>query len=362
MFAAPLSYLPDHEPDWSSTAMPTDRRCVTCGDFTATKRGKFCKDHLPSKQIAQKKASLARLETLPEREQPQAAMVSLTNEIRSLEQLAGGEQEPAAEQFCPGSGSFSGSEKAPSEAGPEVPPEAPAEASELSDAKPPEEPGAVEEAPEPISEPASPQHPHQHPYAQDAAEKPQEPISEPVSPQHPHQHPYAQDAADEPPEESSSPQHPNVISTKRADNLRRELRTGYTARGQPLTEEQARSNIAKLKRRALVMTARYRAAELAKINEFERRFVGHLTAAVDSVNAHTTAAIGPLVARSEGRIPARREGQTAAARKNEIDQALLAGRLLREERKLLVAEERAEKAAAREARPPKRRRTVEPEA
>jgi hypothetical protein len=59
------------------------------------------------------------------------------------------------------------------------------------------------------------------------------------------------------------------VSRQHADNLRRELRTRRTARGQPLTEEQARSNIAKLKRRALVMTARYRAAELARIQALE---------------------------------------------------------------------------------------------
>ncbi len=351
MFAAPLSYLPDSEPDWSSTAMPTNRRCTVCGDFTATRRGLYCKEHSPSSKLAAKKASLARLEAEPPALQPQSAMVSLSNEIRSLQQLAGEEeQESAAEQFCPGTGSFSGSEKPPSEAGPEAAEESeeetPGEPSGLSRGPPPgshqdsTEPVA-EEPPEPISEPSSPQHPHQHP----------------------HQHPPAQDAAEEPPEpisEPSSPQHPSVISTKRADNLRRELRTMQTARGQPLTEEQARSHIAKLKRRALVMTARYRAAELARISEFEQRFVGHLNAAVDTVNAHTTAALEPLIAREDGRVPPRREGQTATQRKLEVDAALLAGRLLREERKQLVEEERAEKAAARESRPSKRRRTADP--
>ncbi len=100
---------------------------------------------------------------------------------------------------------------------------------------------------------------------------------------------------------------------------------------------------------------------MARINERESRFVGHLAVAVDSVNSHVAAALEPLVARAEGRVPPRREGQTATERKQEIDQALLAGRALREERRQLVEEEKAERAAAREARPSKRRRTVEAE-
>jgi hypothetical protein len=87
MFAAPLSYLLDSEPDWSSTAMPSDRKCVTCGDFTATKRGKYCTAHSPS-ALAAKKASLASLEAQPEALQPQSTIVSLSNEIRTLERLA----------------------------------------------------------------------------------------------------------------------------------------------------------------------------------------------------------------------------------------------------------------------------------
>ncbi len=126
-----------------------------------------------------------------------------------------------------------------------------------------------------------------------------------------------------------------------------------------MSQEQAQSNIAKLKRRALVMTARYRAAELAKINEFERRFVGHLTAAVDSVNAHTSAALEPLLQRSAGEIPARRPGQSAAQRRREIDGILPTFRALRDERKACVAEERAEAAATTKG-PAKRRRKEAP--
>jgi hypothetical protein len=117
MFAESLSYLLDSEPDWSSTAMPTDRRCVTCGDFTSTKRGKYCSAHSPSTALAAKKASLANLEAQPEALQPQSTIVSLSNEIRSLEQLAEEEEKrpeaPAVELFSPCSGCFSGSEKPP---------------------------------------------------------------------------------------------------------------------------------------------------------------------------------------------------------------------------------------------------------
>jgi hypothetical protein len=108
----------------------------------------------------------------------------------------------------------------------------------------------------------------------------------------------------------------------------------------------------KLHRRMLVLPARYRRAELLRINEIERRFVTHLVTVVNTVNAHTDAALEPLIARAEGRVP----GQTATERKREIDQALLATRTLREERKALVEEERAEKAANMPAA--KRRKTA----
>ena len=64
------------------------------------------------------------------------------------------------------------------------------------------------------------------------------------------------------------------ISKQYADNLRRELRAGRTHRGQPLTDEQRRLHITKLKRRALALSIRFRRAELARIREFEGRSVG----------------------------------------------------------------------------------------
>jgi hypothetical protein len=129
--------------------------------------------------------------------------------------------------------------------------------------------------------------------------------------------------------------------------MRQEVETGKSARGRALSEEEISQRLAKLQRRVVFLPLRFRQAELARLNEIERRFVGHLAAVVSTVNEHTTAALEPLVARAEGRIPPRREGQTATERKQEIDQALLAGRALREERKALVEEERAQKAASR---------------
>ena len=61
-------------------------------------------------------------------------------------------------------------------------------------------------------------------------------------------------------------------------------------------------------------------------------------------------ALEPLIARAEGRVPARRPDQTATERKQEIDQALLACRLLREERRMVADEERAEKKRLAEAK------------
>ena len=115
-----------------------------------------------------------------------------------------------------------------------------------------------------------------------------------------------------------------------------------------MTDEQRQTRITKLRRRALAMAVRYRAAELDRITKLENRFVGHLEAATGDIKNHMDSALAPVVARLEGRVPARREDQTAGERKLEVDQALLH---LRNERKELVAEERRE----REQRPSKRR-------
>ena len=102
MFAAPLSWMPDSELDWSNNMPPTDRRCTTCGDVTATKRGKYCAAHSKSK-LAEKKATLEEMEqrSAP----PVSTIVSLGNEIRELEQDA----EPVADReevFYPRTGEW----------------------------------------------------------------------------------------------------------------------------------------------------------------------------------------------------------------------------------------------------------------
>ena len=146
-----------------------------------------------------------------------------------------------------------------------------------------------------------------------------------------------------------------------AGQLWEEASTGFTRKGFQLDDEQRLARITKLKENAVTLAPRYRNAQLARVVPLEQRLVGLLTATVDEVNNHTTTAIynaiDPLVARAEGRAPPRREGQTATERKHEIDATLLATRLLREERRRLVEEERVAKAEAR----PKRRR-VEPDA
>ena len=129
--------------------------------------------------------------------------------------------------------------------------------------------------------------------------------------------------------------------------IRRELESGLTRKGSPLDAEQVQERLARLSARVLALPARYRQAEQARIRALEARFLGHLAAAAEGINAHTTAALAPIAARLEGRVPERRAGQTATERKQEIDKALLATRLLREERKRLVQEERQERAAKR---------------
>ena len=75
---------------------------------------------------------------------------------------------------------------------------------------------------------------------------------------------------DETPSPSSGPCDAPSISKQYAAQLRQELERGTTKCGYPLTEELARSHIAKLKARALDSSGRFRTAELAWIAEVER--------------------------------------------------------------------------------------------
>ncbi len=65
----------------------------------------------------------------------------------------------------------------------------------------------------------------------------------------------------------------------------------------------------------------------------------HVSKKAEEVKEH----VAPLLAMAEGRVPARRDGQTAAERRRETDQALLAMRALRDERKECAKEERLAK-------------------
>jgi len=203
-----------------------------------------------------------------------------------------------------------------------------------------------------IPEPPSPQSPRgddQGPPAP-GSEEASVSIPEPPSPQSPrgdHQGPPAPGSEEA---SASTPEPP--LSKHRADNLRRELRAGVTARGQPITDDQKRHHLARLRGRLTVLPPRYREAEMARIDELEMRFVGHLAAAANSVKDHVDAALEPLIARAEGRLPPRRAGQTLSQRKAELDQVMVG---LRHERSQLVAAEKEEREAKRAAEPPRKR-------
>jgi hypothetical protein len=117
MFAAPLSYLPNSEPKWNPEMPPSaDRACVVCGATTLNKRSKYCFTHYQetpaAEKLAKKKETLANLESRPEAQQPKSAIVSITNEIRQLEQ----EKEPSSPgSFCPRTGSWASEEAVPEE-------------------------------------------------------------------------------------------------------------------------------------------------------------------------------------------------------------------------------------------------------
>jgi len=313
------------------TAPAVDRKaCVVCGAATAWPESSFCFMHY----------------------QPEEEEVREAQEQEG--QLAQGTQETAGAQGQP-----EGQLARAALAAPVMPLEAPGPTQEAAGAQGQPEGQlarvAQEQPQEALGlprEPTEPQGQSEGQPAQAAQEQPQEPAQglpgEPAEPQGQPEGQPAQ-AAQERPQEQAQGQ-PALFAKQYYSKLHRELSTGATSRGMPLTDEAAQSHIAKLRQRAVVMGSRYRAAELARISEVERRFLGHLGAAAESVNAHTTAALAPLLARAEGRVPARREGQSATERKQEVDMALVASRLLREERKRLVEEERTEKRLLAEAK------------
>jgi hypothetical protein len=223
----------------------------------AWRKFKHCFSHFqaesPAQQLEQKRAALAELQKLPAKEQPKATMCSLENKIRALEQAV----EPPEE--------------------PEVQPEPSLERSELCvdsldaglDTGSSEE---LEMQPEPSSA-----------------------ASEPVD--------TGLDAG---------PDDGPPVARELARQLRKEVETGKSMKGRPLSQDEIRLKHAKLQRRVLVLLSRC--------------------------------------------WPALKEKSSPGGPTNQIDQALVSSRLLRGERKALVQEQRVERAAAQEAK----RRKVAP--
>ena len=147
-----------------------------------------------------------------------------------------------------------------------------------------------------------------------------------------------------------------AFSREYARQLWQEASTGITRHGVPLDNEQRLARIAKLRRNAVTLAPRYRNAQLTKVGALEQRFVGYLTSTGNDIKSHVNTALEPLIARAEGRVPPRREGQTAAQRKVEIDQVMIG---LRHERTELVAEERAEREMRKKNAPPRKRARVD---
>ena len=291
-------------PPWASAELhydapmvPTGRQCVVCGSITVNKFVEFCFSHFRPVSlagvIAEKRALLAHLQGEPEALQRKSCIATVLGELAQL-QLA---HDDAAEAS---------------------------------------EPTKIPEPAEPDVEPPSLQGPcadgqGKAPDAQGTA------------------HEFAQGPPESP---DALGKAPDVVSKQYAQQLWQEAESGRTRSGVPLDGEQRLIRTKKLRQRAMAMLARYRTAELPRIAELESRVAGHLVAATNDFKGHVDAAVEPLIARAEGRTPPRREGQTASERMQEIDQVLVATRLLRKERKRLVEEERA---AAREARPKRRR-------
>jgi len=302
------------------------------------------------------KARLARLEAGPPALQPKSAMVSLRNQIRDLQRLVDDEAMLlTAASFSPSLGTWVvvGASESSEAQGPAADSQGPA--TEVA-----EEPSEPEEAP--ADKPGSSSAPGAAPRGGSEPEEPTGGETGADGGGHPGHtgghagghagghsggHPGSEEDGDAPAEPSDG-----GISKETALKIRRELESGHTRKGVPLDHEQVHQRVSKLRRRALTMAARYRAAELARIEELEMRFVGHLAAAANSVKDHVDAALEPLIARAEGRLPPRRPGQTLSQRKVELDQVMIG---LRHERSQLVAAEKEEREAKRAAEPPRKR-------
>ncbi len=141
------------------------------------------------------------------------------------------------------------------------------------------------------------------------------------------------------------------MSTAYANQLRKELASGFTVRGAPLSAEMLAERLAKLRRRAGTLGPRYRLAELARLGALEAAMKKHITAETNrgvlEIKEHITASLEPLIAASAGRLPPERDDQPTASRMKEVDQALAS---LRGERRLLAERARDEREDAKRER------------
>ena len=150
-----------------------------------------------------------------------------------------------------------------------------------------------------------------------------------------------------------------MASAQYYSKIRRELHIGKTVEGTKLTPQMVQERFDKLEQRHSMLAPRYQAADAEVLSQLREKWKEDLTDAARGINEHTTEEIAGvhsrldhmqaqqerIEARLEGKLPPRRPDQTATQRKREIDEVLPG---LRQERKELVAEERAEKAARKQ--------------
>ena len=172
-----------------------------------------------------------------------------------------------------------------------------------------------------------------------------------------------------------------MIGRTNASNLKKELTTGKTRNGRPLTAKMAQERLDKLRLRAGTLQRKYRLEEEERIAELEKKFREHISAeanrVVDEVTRHAEEQTGKLQSSIEslagslkvGALPKDASGELQAAYEEasrEAARALAAKKVFVDLKKTelhLKKEERAakkaEKAAASAARrPAKRQRTA----
>jgi hypothetical protein len=85
--------------------------------------------------------------------------------------------------------------------------------------------------------------------------------------------------------------------------------------------------LAKLWQRALTLPRKRHEAEEARIEELEQLLDRKVGETAQDIKDHVDKVLEPLLARAEGRIPPRPDGQSASSRKAEVDQSMLSLRI-----------------------------------